>query len=146
MNRVSIAYYVKSMTSEFNIFIVQIISQSFAESVLKRITPMKGVSLLIFMKLKRCAKCIDWINRWIKNNWRKEKTGLIKVVSIKKFPLIKWSGIQNGFLKEELIKFKKCSKNCKISIRCKILNKLCFNLRLISQWTILDCLQIHKLC
>jgi hypothetical protein len=145
-NLVLIVCYVKNMTSGCSISIAQIISLYFAESALKRTTPMKDALLLIFMKLKRCAKCIDWISRWIKNNSKKEKTGQIRVVSIKKFRLIKWSEIRNGFLKEELIKFKKCSKNCKISIRCKILNKLCFNHRVNLLLAKMDYLQILKLC
>jgi len=145
MNHVLIVYYVISMISEFSIFIALIISLSFVENVLKKIIQMKDVLLSIFMKLKRCAKCIDWINRWIKSNLKKEKTELIKVALIKKFRLIKWSGIQNGFLKGELNKFKKC-KNFKISIKCKIRNKLCFSHKVILVWIILGFHLIPKLC
>ncbi len=91
------------MISEYNTFIVLTIWQYFAESALNKTILTKDVLSLIFMKLRKCVRCIVWILKWIRNNLKKEKINLAKAVSHKRFKQIKLLAIQNGFWREEIL-------------------------------------------
>jgi len=62
---------------------------------------MSDALLWIFMKSKKCGKCIDLINSPIKSSLKKEKMMLIVAVFHKKFLLTRFKEIPSGLLREE---------------------------------------------
>ena len=62
---------------------------------------MSDALLWIFMKSKKCGKCIDLINSPIKSSLKKEKMMQIVAVFHKKFLLTRFKETPSGLLREE---------------------------------------------
>jgi hypothetical protein len=62
---------------------------------------MSGASWWIFMKLRKCGKCIDSINSPIKSSLKKEKMMQIAAVFRKIFLSTRFKEIPSGLLREE---------------------------------------------
>ena len=62
---------------------------------------MSDALLWIFMKSRKCGKCIDLTNSPIKSSLKKEKRMQIAAVFLKIFLLTRFKEIPSGLLREE---------------------------------------------
>ena len=138
MRTVLSAYYVISMTRGCSISIARTIWLCSVESASRRTILMSGASWWIFMKLRKCGKCIDSINRWTRSSLKRGKMTQIRAVSRKKFQSSKLLVTPNGLSREKLNRWRNKSSRCfscnRIRPRCLQISRTPLRCKI---WTLL---------